>query len=170
MTINSTNSNYYITIISTIKSKIDFVIEYCKKTYNKLMLNENKLEFFEIINNSLNEISKILKEHENLYLNEYECFIQIKTYILYIVGQNCKIKNFGHIDEIKYLLNIFKDLINAKFEYLRNKTSLETYNEKLKSYPIKIREFRDYFNENILIVTDEFDDDIDRLNYALRDD
>ena len=103
--------------------------------------------------------------HETIFSNELKCFVQIETYIIYIVGKNCENKNFGHLNCTYYLLDMFKELFNAKLNYLTDKTE---YDDALNNYPLKLKEFRHYFNEHILIYKPKYDAEIDKLNIAMR--
>lgn len=169
MILNTTQNNNYITTTATIQEKIENVIEYFKKTYKKIEKTfRNKYEILEKFNQSFNEISKILRSDEEFYFHELDCFLEIRSYITYIIGQNCKNENFGHLSWVKYLLNIFKEVIQTKICYLKGEKTLNEYKHALDDYPIKLENFEEYFYSHILIKTDEFDADIERLNERMK--
>ena len=75
---------------------------------------------------------------------------------------------FGHLDSINYLLKMLKELINAKFEYINKTISLKEYSVISQKLDDDLWNFRSFFNENIFIPTDEFDEDIEKLNASMR--
>ena len=155
---------------SIIICKIESVIKYCKEIYDRVktsLIKENKNDFFEYMDFQLNEISTLLESEEYLS-EEFDFFIRSKNLILYISAQNCKIENFGHLDSINYLLKMLKELINAKFEYINKTISLKEYSVISQKLDDDLWNFRSFFNENIFIPTDEFDEDIEKLNASMR--
>lgn len=171
MTINATYNKNYLTITATIQTKIENLIEYCKKSYENIKLTikkENKFKLYEIIDNDMHEISNILRKNEEIFFKELEGFVQIRSSILYIVGQNCKNPKFGHFDSIKYLLNIFKELIKSKFEYLKNQKTPEEYKTHLEGFSEKLKEYQKFFSENILIIDKKYAETINKLDIALK--
>lgn len=150
--------------------KIESVIEYCKDIYNTVkasLIKQNKNEFYEFMDQHLSELSTLL-ESENYLSEEFDFFIRLKNFILYISAQNCKIENFGHLDSINYLLKLLKEFVNAKFEYIDKNISSNEYSVISEKLENDLWNFRLFFNENILIQTDEFDKDIENLNDAMR--
>lgn len=167
MIVNTTlNNQYYI-----LKNSIETVIEYCIGTYDKIkstIKQENQYEFLEKVDEKIKNIFEILFENEDILENELKCLIQIKPYIIYITGKNCEIPNFGYMNCTIYLLKIFKRLIDAKFQYLNDKSKLTHYNKVLLDYPDELIRFGQYFNENIFIKNNEFDMEIKKLNLKLQ--
>ena len=90
--------------------------------------------------------------------------------VLYISAQNCIIKNFGQLDSINYLLKLLKELIEAKFKYINKIISFNEYSLILEKLNEELWNFRLFFNENMLVQTDVFDEDIEKLNASMRDD
>lgn len=156
---------------SIIMTKIQEVIEYCKEIFEsfKSTVNKNRYAFLEVIAEELNTISKVLRQHNDIYQDELTCFVQIKSYILYIVGKNCEIEDFGHLNSVRFLLNLFKNLIDAKFRYIKCQIPQIEYEKKQKGYFTMLDEFDEYFNENILIENNKFDDDVEILNISMRE-
>lgn len=156
---------------SIIMTKIQEVIEYCKEIFEsiKSTINNNKYDFLELITEELNTISKVLRQHNDIYQDELTCFVQIKSYILYIIGKNCEIKDFGHLKSVRFLMNLFKNLIDEKFRFIKDKVSQNEYEKKLKRYFTMLDEFDEYFNENIIIENSKFDEDVELLNISMRE-
>jgi hypothetical protein len=159
MIANTPSNHQYYIVKDSIESLIKEIDE--KITSSK----EESLQFLENVDNKLQDIYNVLKDYETIFSNELECFVQIETYIIYIVGNNCNNKNFGHLKCTYYLLDIFKELFDAKINYLTDKTE---YDDILNNYPIKLKKFRHYFNEQILIHEPKYDVEIDKLNIAMR--
>lgn len=150
---NAAFSNQYLIIKDNADRVIDCCNNICEKPSPK---NERD---FQLLNESLNMISKVLIENKDFYAEEYKCFVKIEKYIIYIVGENSQKRG---IDCVKYLLNIFLDLLNAKFN------NPNEYNDRLCQYPKRLREFRAYFRKNIFTKDCQFDNAIDSLNAAMQ--
>lgn len=166
MILNATLENQFFIL----NDSIEHVIEYCKNSFEKIKstIKKTDYEFLEKVNAHLKKISTILWENKKLLNDELKCFIEIEHYIIYIMSSNCKNHSFGYLKCTIFLLNMFKNLINSKFEYLLTNRNLDKYKSNLEEYPKKLYEFRQYFNENIFIKDPEFNDDIELLNLKLR--
>ena len=138
---------------------IKSIIHTLHKHYKK-----SNFEFLNQINASLNKISIVLFENKDIYSEEFKTFAKIKKYIIYIVGKNCENNDFGHINCVKHILEIFLVLINQKFELLYENISLEDYERELENTSHKLYDFRMYFNDNIFDKDHHFDKDIEKLN------
>lgn len=166
MAANQSLNNQYLILTDTLNS----LIEDCKLLYNKLknsIYKKSNFEFLNQINASLNKISIVLFENKDIYSEEFKTFAKIKKYIIYIVGKNCENNDFGHINCVKHILEIFLVLINQKFELLYENISLEDYERELENTSHKLYDFRMYFNDNIFDKDHKFDKDIEKLNSML---
>lgn len=167
MNTNPSLNNQYSILTNAVTS----IIEDCKLLYKKLKNSVSKKTDFKLltqINNSLTQISKVLFENKDIYKEEFKTFAKIKKYIIYIVGKNCENENFGHLDCVKYLLKIFLNQIDAKFELLYENIITEDYQLKIKDTSDVLYNFRMFFNENIFIKDHQFDEDIKKLNAMMR--
>ena len=142
-------------------------MEFCSNLNKKQHNFENRNFFFENVNDKLTILLSLLK-HEKYLSEEYDFLIRLKNMILYIAAQNCKIENFGHLNSINYLLKLLKELIEAKFGCIKKTISSNEYSVILEKLNDKLWNFRSFFNENILLQTEEFDEDIEKLNASMR--
>ena len=162
------------TIINNLQFQIEPLIEtiitYCKESYTKIKsaIKAVNYDFLNDVNTKIKSILEILFENEDILQQELECFVQIKPYIIYIIGKNCENNQFGFIECCLNLINMFKRLIKAKFEYLNDETKLNDYITLLNKYPKELYDFRMFFNENIFINTSEFNQEIEKLDVKLR--
>ncbi len=152
---------------------IESLIEYCKQTFDRIkssFSNENRYAYLEEINENLNKISRVLWKHSDIFDEELTCYAEIEHYIIYIIAKNCENNYFEHMECTIYLLNIFKSLMDAKFNYLKDHSKLPEYQQLVSKYPNELHEFRMYFNKNIFVKNYKFDKQIRELNKILRDD
>ena len=163
---NETLNNKYLML----KDSLEDVMEYIEQNSQKINTSskkDNKYEPLEKINAHMQRISRALWQNDELFDEEIICFSQVEHYIIYIIYNNCVEDNFGHVNCTLYLLNIFKELIDAKFKFLFDEKQLEDYATIKKQYSKDLDNFSKYFYEHIFIESHEFDYEIDELNRML---
>ena len=100
----------------------------------------------------MKKISAILWENKKLLNDELKCFIEIEHYIIYIMSSNCKNHSFGYLNCTIFLLNMFKNLINSKFEYLLTNRNLDKYKSNLEEYPKKLYSEKLHINVSVDVI------------------
>ena len=153
------NNNIPITFESEIISKIKKMItegldklkSFVKIKLDDKTTNSQNFEFYNELDSKFDEISFRLKELK--LCKEYNYFLSISDYILYIVHQNSINPNFGHCDFALELLDFFMELFKTNLKFYN--TPSEVFTDKFESTQKKFKET--YWNYRYLFYCDIYE-------------
>lgn len=154
MNINKNISIVYDTeIISKIKEMIkeglDKLKSFVKTKIDEKTIQTQNFKFYYELDQKFDEISFKLKELN--MCNEYNYFLSISDYILYIVRQNSIDTNFSHCSFAFELLNFFRELFktNLKFYISNQEFSTREFRTTQKKFKKKYWNYRYIFFSDI---------------------
>ena len=166
---------------SNIPPKYDSIIEFklkeslkLLKTFSKLKYNIKitriiNLMFYNELDKNFDDISLKLKELK--LCDEYNYFLSISDYILYIVHQNSTDSKFGHYNFPVELLDFFMELFKASMNFYKSST---TNNEEFTTMQAQFEEqywkYRSQFYCEIYQPTGDFtEEEMYEIHKSLRD-
>ncbi|MBQ2832783.1 hypothetical protein [Methanobrevibacter sp.] len=163
MNINKDNPIVYNPeILTKIKEMIKEGFEKLKSFVNiksnELTTKIPNFEFYNELDQKFDEITFKLKELR--LCDEYNYFLSISDYILYIVHQNSIDSTFGHCDLALELFDFFIEIWNEKIRLVKNfsEENIKKH-EKLKlDFKKRYHIYRREFYWNIYEYSDDFDE------------
>ncbi len=173
---NNINPNHAIEydpdIIFKIKEMIKDGFDKLKsfvKSNNEKSTKIPNFNFFNELNQQFGEISIKLKESKLCV--EYNYFLSIQDYVLYIVHQNSIDSSFGHCNFTLELLDFFMELFKTNVNFY--KSSLKIENEDFKIIQTKFKEqyweYRSHFYCDIYQSNGDFtDEEMYEIHKSLR--
>ncbi|MBE6496897.1 MAG: hypothetical protein E7Z81_01230 [Methanobrevibacter sp.] len=132
-----------------IKEGFEKLNRFVKAKINEKKVKTPNFEFYNELDQKFDEIASKLKELK-LY-DEFNFFLSISDYILYIVYQNSIDSTFGHCNFAIELLNFFTELFktNTEFYYSSVKISHNEFKTIQKKFKEKYWNYRYLFYGDI---------------------
>ena len=125
-----------------------------------------------ILFNKLNKVSKLLKENQDIFPNEYYDWLEINDMIQYSLKRDASLitqEDFNFVNDIHnsffelilYKLNLLKDN-----DYELNESFQDNFNMKYSEFNNNLIKFKEYFYSNIYQESFDAQEVIDYLNVA----
>lgn len=149
-------------ILNKIKKMIQEGFEklksFVKKAHEKNVTKKTNFNFYMEIEQKFDEITYKLKELK--LCEEFNYFISISDYILYIIHENSIDSTFGHCNFALELLEFFMEIFTTDIKYYNspltsNSDEFKTIQNKFKE---KYHRYRREFYWNIYEYSDDFDE------------
>lgn len=147
-------------ILSRIREIIEEEFEKLKAFVKKVSYSTKtpNFEFYNELDEKFDEITFKLKELK--LCNEFNYFISISDYILYIVHQNSIDSTFGHCNFAIELLEFFMKIFQTNTNYYNSSLNADSEEFKImqNSFKDKYHQYRREFYWNIYEQSDDFDE------------
>lgn len=120
----------------------------------------------------LDKLSKLLKENQDIFPNEYYDCLELNDMIKYILKRENSLIKQEDINFVRDIHNSFFDLILFKLNLLKdnncefNEIFYDNFNPKYDSFNNDLIKFKEYFYNNIYQESFDEQDVIDYLNVA----
>jgi hypothetical protein len=164
MVLVNVHKNYY----TDFRNILDTLVECYSNVKDKIKSNFDIYDYF---NQKLNLIADNL-ESIPFCEKEFDDFLEIRSYSLYIIHKYCKNPSFGHVNDIIYLLNLFKSIIEEKFNLFKDFSAdnLKDYNVKFSKFNEKLYSYDEYFLSEVYESNSDYVKDVEMFSKALMDD
>ena len=166
--------DYDANIVSKIKEMIKEGFEnlksFVKINSNEITIKTPNFEFYNELDKKFDEISLKLKELK--LCDEFNYFLSISDYILYIVHQNSMDSTFGHCNFALELLEFFMELFTTNVNFYNSllKITEKKFKKVQTNFKQQFWEYRSHFYCNIYQPTGEFsEEEMYEIHKSLRD-
>lgn len=162
--------NTILKIKEMIKEGFEKLKSFVNIKYKEIELITPNFKFYNELDQKFDEISFKLKELK-LY-EEYNYFLSISEYILYIVRQNSIDSTFGHCNFALELFDFFRNLFKTNINFYNSTLKINDEEFKIiqKHFKEQYWEYRSDFYCDVYKSTEEFtDEEMYKIHKSLRE-